>query len=105
MKQKNFELLNGFEEDFDCEIEEVVDFINDQELKIDKLKSEKEDLEEFEYVGDEVSIGLNINKLKTILTTLEEDKAVVYMSAFNKPMLFVEENTRILISPMIADKI
>ena len=61
MKQRIFELLNGFQEDFDCEIEEIVDFVNEKEEEIQKLKSKIEDLE--------------------------------------------EENTRILISPMIADKI
>ena len=60
MKQRIFELLNGFQEDFDCEIEEIVDFVNEKEEEIQKLKSKIEDLE--------------------------------------------EENTRILISPMIADK-
>ena len=63
-----------------------------------------EEVKEFKYVGTEISIGLNINKLKTILSTLEEDEAVVCLSTFDKPMLFEEQNTRILISPMIADK-
>jgi len=46
MKQKIFELLEGFEEDFDCDIEEVVDFINEQEEKIEKLERKVSDLEE-----------------------------------------------------------
>jgi len=61
--------------------------------------TKKEEVTEFEYDGIEVRIGLNINQLRTILSTLEED-VTMYFSAPDRPVLFVETHTRILFSPM-----
>ena len=61
--------------------------------------TKKEEVTEFEYNGVDVRIGLNINQLKTILSTLEED-VTIYFSESNRPALFVETHTRILFSPM-----
>lgn len=61
--------------------------------------TKKEEVTDFEYDGIEVRIGLNINQLRTILSTLEED-VTMYFSASDRPVLFVEIHTRILFSPM-----
>lgn len=61
--------------------------------------TKKEEVTEFEYNGVDVRIGLNINHIKTILSTLEED-VTIYFSDSNRPALFVETHTRILFSPM-----
>jgi len=61
--------------------------------------TKKEEVTDFNYDGPEIRIGLNINQLKTILSTLEED-VTMYFSESNRPTLFVETHTRILFSPM-----
>lgn len=59
----------------------------------------KEIVTDFVYDGEEIKLGLNINKFKTVLTTLEQD-VKMYFSASNLPALLEEDNTRILFSPM-----
>lgn len=59
MKQRIFELLDGFQEDFDCEIEEIVDFVNEKEEEIQRLKSKIEDLEEENEVLEEENNALD----------------------------------------------
>ncbi len=60
-----------------------------------------ENITDFTYDGIDIRIGVNINKFKLVLTTLEED-VKMYFSASNYPALLEEENTRILFSPMKA---
>jgi len=59
-----------------------------------------EELTDFTYSGVDLSIGLNINKFKTVLSTLEYQEVDMFLSDSNYPALLVEENTRIIISPM-----
>lgn len=52
-----------------------------------------------EYTDEQIEIGFNIKKLKLILSILDSE-CEFYMTTPERPVLFVEENTRILLSPM-----
>jgi len=51
-----------------------------------------------EYTDEPIRIGLNIKNLKQILSTVSEVK--IFVTTPTLPILFEEENTRILLSPM-----
>jgi len=61
----------------------------------------KENVTDFEYEGNEIRIGLNINQLRNISATLEED-IVMYFNTSKTPALLEETHTRVLLSPMIV---
>lgn len=51
-----------------------------------------------DYSGESIKIGFSIRHLKTILSTI--NVVDVYMTEPSRPILFVDENSRLLLSPM-----
>jgi len=63
------------------------------------LKNSAEESIDVEYDGEDFDIGFDVNKIKNVLSALEED-VEMHLSNQNSPCIFLEENTTILLMPM-----
>lgn len=63
------------------------------------LKHTAEESIDVEFDGEDMSIGFDVNKLKTVLSSLDED-VEMHLSNGISPCIFYEENTTILLMPM-----
>lgn len=66
----------------------------------DFIKNKSEEEIPCEYIGDKVSIGMNVFQIKKVLNILQEDVVNMSISSPSKPILLIENDVTILLSLM-----